>query len=105
MKMPVPMVEPRPIAVSELAVNQRFSGGARSSSATMASTERTANRRRRKSMGPRGRKRLMVGGYWLPHGAHSLQGRARYPPSASLPYHSRSMATDDSPPIPNSYWG
>jgi hypothetical protein len=55
MKMPVPMVEPRPIAVSELAVSTRFSGGALSRSAQMASTDRTANRRRRKEdMGPLG---------------------------------------------------
>ena len=69
--MPVPIVEPSPIAVSELAVSTRFSAGALFSSATMASTGRTAKRRRRKDMGPRGKKRLAVGvaegqvGYFL----------------------------------------
>ena len=84
--MPVPMVEPRPIAVSELAVSTRFSGGALSRSAQMASTDRTANRRRRKGHGTSERKRLAVSGWRLcrgdgvirlaPHRAHSLQGRA-----------------------------
>src|SRR6188768_3090986 len=93
MKMPVPMVEPRPIAVSELAVSTRFSGGALSSSAQMASTERTANRRRTTDM------QASAGGIVI--WRHSLQAPAHRFHSVSF---GGPMNRDLSTPIPNSYW-
>src|SRR5678815_4340752 len=109
MKMPVPIVDPRPIAVSELAVSTRFSGGALSSSATMASTGRTANRRRNTDMqASAGWDSYLAAqptgsGVWA-----EVRFRTNRQPLTAQRLHSVSfggpMNRDLSTPIPNSYW-